>query len=117
MTKTKLPNEIARIVANYDRGSYSSVEAAAEIIDRINPTNAATIFSNLPHDLKERVKSSVKSAPITDEEWDNSVFINIQPGNPCSQSPDKDFDEQSEREYKINHRHRIEALRNIIDQF
>ena len=120
MVESDSIEKIAHRIDGYNRGIYTLLEIGTMILESITPQNAVDVYLTLPEEVQQYLKSVVESEPKTDAEWDAAKYIHIKPGchfpgcEPPVKTPDE---EQAEiQEWKVNHRLRIEALRDFLDK-
>ena len=119
MTDTDSTNKIARMIDVYDRGIYTLLEAGSQILEWITAQNVADVYSTLPEQFQQYLKSVIESAPRSDTEWDTAEYFHIRSAcyAPGYEPPVKPpHEERAEMlEWKMNHRRRVEALRELIN--
>ena len=120
MAESDSIKKIAHRIDGYNRGIYTLLEIGTMILESITPQNAVDVYLTLPEEVQQFLKSVVESEPETDAEWDAAKYIHISgayytPGcEPPVKTPDE---EQAEmQEWTVNHRLRIEALRDFLDK-
>ena len=118
MAKTDPANKLERAIGGYDRGIYTLAEAGAQILECFTAQNVAEVYSTLPERFQAFLKSEIESAPVSDEEWKNAEYFYIGSGcaisgyEPPLETPEEQHAER--HEWKINHRSRIEAMREFL---
>lgn len=118
MVETDPVKKIAQWIDGYERGIYTLLEVESQILECITPQNAADIYSTLPEEFQQFLKSKVESEPLSDAEWDTVEYVRITPGSyipgyePTAKTPDEE--RAASQEVKAKHRHRIESLRELF---
>lgn len=120
MAESDSIKKITRMLEGYNRGIYTLLEVGTIILESITPHNAADVYLTLPEEVQQYLQSAVESEPETDAEWDAAKYIHISgayytPG--CEQPVKTPDEEQAEmQEWKVNHRLRIEAIREFLNK-
>lgn len=118
MVETDPVKKIARWIDGYKRGIYTLLEVESQILECITPQNAADIYSTLPEEFQQFLKSKVESEPSSDAEWDRVEYVQNAPGSyipgcePTAKTPGEE--RAARQEAKAKHRRRIEALRKLF---
>ena len=118
MAEEEPSRRVARMIAGYERGIYTLLEASSQIMECIVPQNVAEVFSGLPDEFVQRLKSDVEAAPTTDSDWDAAKYFHI--GSVCYapgyEPPVKSAEEQRAemQDWKRCHRARVEAIRSYL---
>ena len=118
MVETDPAKKIAQWLDGYERGIYTLLEVESQILECITPQNAAEIYSTLPEEFQQFLKSKVESEPLSDAEWGTVEFVRITPGSyisGCEPTAKTPGEERAARQEAIaKHRLRIESLRELF---
>lgn len=118
MVETDSTKTIARMIDYYNRGMYTLLEAGSAIYECTTAQNIADVYSTLPEQFQQYLKSEVESAPSSDAEWNTAEYIHISSAcyRPGHEPPVKSTDEKRAEmeEWKADHRLRVEALREFL---
>ncbi|MFI4851816.1 MAG: hypothetical protein ACIAZJ_22065 [Gimesia chilikensis] len=118
MVETDPAKKIVQWLDGYERGIYTLLEVESQILECITPQNAAEIYSTLPEEFQQFLKSKVESEPLSDAEWDTVEYVRITPGSyisGCGSTAKTPGEERAARQEAIaKHRLRIESLRELF---
>jgi hypothetical protein len=105
-----------KFVDGHERGIYTLLEAASQVMDCVTNENAAHLLSTLPNAIRDQLITSANSAPSTDEEWAAAEYVHIGSGLPVAGwVPPTEAETKASMEiWKAKYRVQVEAIRECM---